>query len=780
MKNMLKLGQGFLLGITIFFLSLQSFLETANAAVTHDLSSSSSYNIRIDGPAAGYGVASSLLVADIDQDGKQDLIIDDTNADTNGTDSGAVYLIYGTSLQSYSGSGNTVDLANSSSYNIRWDGAAAGDQLGARGGISFADIDNDGKLDLLLGARRADFNARNDSGSLYVIYNTLIDDYSGTGNNVSLGTSTNYNLRYDGAVLGQNLSSGGVTAADLDNNGKNDILVGKPLGGNGVLFIIYDSLIDDYTGTGNNIDLNISTNYNIAYSSPAGAQHPKDGLFVGDFDYDGKNDLLLGSFNCTQNGRTSSGCVFLIYNTLIDDYIGTGNSVSLSTSTNYNVRWDGANANDQMGAQGTFAGILNGNGTLDIVLNAQGADYNGRTDSGSLYVIFDTLIDNYAGTGNNVDLATTANFNIRIDGEAQQNGSTVGFSDSGFAIGDMDSDGKNDLLVGDDAADFNGKNDSGSVYIISNTVLDDFGTSVGNTVDIADSSKWNVRYDGAATSDLLSTAPKGVTVGDINGDGKNDLLTFALGADNNGRDASGSVYIIYGPFLEPTSSVAPPPASPEYLGGAPLPTTIVEKSKVISLAPAGAFKWDAYLSVIETPKTGTFRIPGTSFWQATPIYEVWWRSFFNSAKILSSEVQKPFTLVFKYNTDSFEKTLSEKALRLAYSTDGKKWKILPSLLSTKNNTLATITKTGGYYMLVSGYFVSEAQALGFETQTDSSQKQATPTPGPTPSSSPSPVSSEKEKVSGSKVESRNLILFASIPVVFLLLFLFKKRRKKNL
>jgi len=56
-------------------------------------------------------------------------------------------------------------------------------------------MNNSGKSDIVVGAGSADNNSRTDSGSLYIIYDSLIDDYSGTGNNIDLTTSTNYNIR---------------------------------------------------------------------------------------------------------------------------------------------------------------------------------------------------------------------------------------------------------------------------------------------------------------------------------------------------------------------------------------------------------------------------------------------------------------------------------------------------------------------------------------------------------------------------------------------------------
>lgn len=150
------------------------------------------------------------------------------------------------------------DLAASPNYNLRYDGAGASDDL-TYGALTATDLDGNGKMDLLVGASYVDNNSRTDSGSLYIIYDSLLDDYTNTGNTIDLANPSNYNLRYDGADIGDIFTHSALISVDLNGNGKSDLLAGANYADNnsrtdsGSLYIIYDSLIDDYTGTGNNI-----------------------------------------------------------------------------------------------------------------------------------------------------------------------------------------------------------------------------------------------------------------------------------------------------------------------------------------------------------------------------------------------------------------------------------------------------------------------------------------------------------------------------------------------
>jgi len=112
--------------------------------------------------------------------------------------------------------------------------------------------------------------------------------------------------------------------------------------------------------------------------------------------------------------------------------------------------------------------------------------------------------------------------------------------------------------------------------------------------------------------------------------------------------------------------------------------------------------WDVYLDVNNTPQNESQKITD-SYWQASGIYNVWYKSFFNDARILPDVVQKPFLVALKYDASLLDPNLSEKNLKLAFSgDDGKSWKVLNnSVLDMVNKTVAVVTKNGGWYMLVS-------------------------------------------------------------------------------
>ena len=123
---------------------------------------------------------------------------------------------------------------------------------------------------------------------------------------------------------------------------------------------------------------------------------------------------------------------------------------------------------------------------------------------------------------------------FRLDGVAKDG--SLGSSVSN--AGDINGDGFDDVIVGAYLADSNGYH-SGSSYVV-------FGKASGfdATLDLSGLDGANgFRLDGVAEKDASGQSVS--SAGDVNGDGFDDLLVGASGAEPNGF-LSGSSYVVFG------------------------------------------------------------------------------------------------------------------------------------------------------------------------------------------------------------------------------------------
>lgn len=268
------------------------------------------------------------------------------------------------------------------------------------------------------------------------------------------------------------------------------------------------------------------------------------------------------------------------------------------------------------------------------------------------------------------------------------------------------------------------------------------------TIEVCQSSRHSSGYGGClqtlGTTSLAVGEIYWTVTGTISGNNAPDALSAftALATNANGSTSE---------FSANVQATLPPNAPP----AEPAPDIRANESGVVSRGAALAmvqpmtFPWESKLTVNTVSDNRPFHIPGTMYWQASPMYEIWFKAFFNDARILPDEVRNPFVLALNYDPTKLESVLPEKNLKLAYSEDeGKVWSVLSnSVLDQLNNTVAVVTKDGGWYMLVSGYVTSQPASQSntpkVQSATITSDHPATePSPAPTPSPVPAPPSAE--------------------------------------
>lgn len=191
---------------------------------------------------------------------------------------------------------------------------------------------------------------------------------------------------------------------------------------------------------------------------------------------------------------------------------------------------NGVANNDLSGRSVRQAGDVNGDGLDDLIVGAWGAAAGGF-NRGQAYVVFGKSTS-FAATLNLSSLNGSNGFTL--NGIA--NGDQAGRSVSG--AGDVNGDGLDDLVVGAVSADAGGS-DRGQAYVI-------FGTTSGYaaTLNLSSLNGSNgFTLNGNANGDQAGLSVSGA--GDVNGDGLDDLIVGAFGADAGGSDR-GQAYVVFG------------------------------------------------------------------------------------------------------------------------------------------------------------------------------------------------------------------------------------------
>lgn len=264
---------------------------------------------------------------------------------------------------------------------------------------------------------------------------------------------------FDTAVSFTTLNApGNIKLADVDNDGKPDI-------------VVVNTSSDTVSVFRNTATSGILSPSSLATRVDYRSGTTPNDLCVADFDGDGKIDLAM----C--NGSDST--VAVLKNNSTPGTLLFATAVTFSCGS---------------GARGIYAGDLDGDAKPDIAVT--------NTNRGTVSVLFNTTVTPPISFPN----ITSATFAPAVE-------FTTGTSPWGVSAGDIDGDGKPELLVTNNGA--------ASISVFHNT-------ATSGTITTA---SFDPKVDFTA-----GTAPRGITTSDFNGDGKTDIALV------NGTSATFSVF----------------------------------------------------------------------------------------------------------------------------------------------------------------------------------------------------------------------------------------------
>ena len=421
---------------------------------------------------------------------------------------------------------------------VRLTGAATDNHLGFAVAAA-GDVDGDGRADVLVSA------PWQNNPYATLVYGSALVESNGEIDVSALAPGDTVKI----TVSGEDYTGWAIASAgDVDGDGKDDIFVSAPRiplvaapadRYVGQVFLVYASTLEASSGS---LDLaTLTSDQGIVITGAAGGDYFGVSISsAGDVDGDGIEDFLFAQDGDALNSRGRDGSVYLIYGSTLRETDGTLDLATLTAEQG--TRISPINVSVYTGTPITALGDIDGDGLGDIAIGSVGA-FNGP-QTGEAYVVFGSALGADVAT---LDLAMlSAAQGVTIVGQAfdfltgEQIGSTVS------TAGDVDGDGLEDLLVSSTLMGRDGTTFLQGTYLFYGSALANTPSGLIEVENLTGAQGIEIR---SPDKDFDLFGDSLASMGDIDGDGLDDVLLGAPGTDVNGQSNAGAVYLVLGNAL---------------------------------------------------------------------------------------------------------------------------------------------------------------------------------------------------------------------------------------